>query len=407
MFKNTLKNIKQFIPLLLIIFLLSFAVSYFVTAFIHNNYFSYYEAKVTTNEDIDKIYNLDYLKSLEEDIKNYNNDAKTKGTGTIYYSSTTNYENIYNNSKIDKYDGYFLILVKCHVFETTQLSSNGRISEGIEKFSKTMNSIFNNSLRDNDSYNLDDNFEIINHQNPYIISSISSSALFLIILTLIIILSLLNKIKPKEKIYNNVTIYKTPFHKSYIKSSLSHFKNVKDIVMIALLFSMMLALKALKLPSGFGSLGLNFVFLAFAIIGMLYGPVVGIVIGFFSDILGFFLFPSGYGFFFPYTIDSMITGLCYGICFYKTRLSLSKCFYARLFVNLFVNVFCGSIWWSIINGFTYEAYLNYMLVISLPKNLIYLVPQTALLFIILKPASKVASNFSLVDKEIYDNFGII
>ena len=407
MLKKYFKNLWQYLSIIIVLTLFIFALTYFVTSFIHNNYFSYYEAKITSTEDVKNIYNLDYLNKLESDIKEYNTNAKKDGKKTIYYSTTTTYENIYKNSKISVSGNIYTIHVTKNVFETTQVTSSGKISEGLEKFSKTMDTIFNNPIKDNDDYILDKDMKIVHYQNPYIISAISSSSVLFVLLLLLLIFTLLGKVEPKKNIYNNETIYRTPFHKSYIKASTKHFYVLKDLVTIALLFSMMLALKALKLPSGFGSLGINLVFLAFAIIGMLYGPIVGIVIGALSDILGFFLFPSGFGFFFPYTLDSMVTGLCYGICFYKTRLSLSKCFYARLFVNLYVNVFCGSIWWSIINNFTFDAYLNYMFIISLPKNLIYLVPQSLLLFIILKPTSRVASHFSLVDKEVVDNFGII
>lgn len=401
MFIKYLKNLKQTLAFMLVVTLFSFALVFFVVEFIHNNYFSYYEAKIETTQKIEDIYNLDYLKKLEADIKNYNS-SKPKDSKSIYYSTTTNYEEIYNSSSIDG----SRILVKQKIFSTTQITSSGKISEGIEKFGKTMDTIFNNPLRENDNYHLNKDFKIVGYQNPYIIASIVSSSVLFSFLIVILVLTILDKIKVKENIYNNENIFRTPFHKKYIKSSVSHFHILKDLVMIALLFSMMLATKALKLPSGFGSLGINFAFLMFSIIGMLYGPAVGMLIGALSDILGFYLFPSAYGFFLGYTLDSILSGLCYGICFYKTRLSFSKCFYARLFINLFINVFCGSIWWSIINNFTFDAYLNYMFILSLPKNLIYLLPQSILLFIILKPVSRVASHFSIMDKDVANNFTI-
>ena len=401
MFIKYLKNLKQNIAFMLVVTLFSFAVAFFVTEYIHNNFFSYYEAKVESNEKLEDIYNLDYLTKLESDITNYNK-TKDKDAKSIYYSTTTNYEEIYKNSKIEG----STILVRQKVFTTTQITSSGKISQGIEKFGKTMDTIFNNSIRENDNYKLDKDFKIVGYQNPYIISAITSSAVLFSFLILILILTLMDKIKVRENIYNNETIFKTPFHKKYFKSSVSHFYELKDLVMIALLFSMMLATKALRLPSGFGSLGINLAFIMFSVIAMLYGPAVGMLIGLLSDILGFYLFPSAYGFFIGYTLDAILSGLCYGICFYKTRMSFSKCFYARLFINLFVNVFCGSIWWSIINNFTFDAYINYMFILSLPKNLIYLLPQSIILFIILKPVSRIASHFSVMDSDVANNFTI-
>ena len=72
---------------------------------------------------------------------------------------------------------------------------------------------------------------------------------------------------------------------------------------------------------------------------MIYGPIAGLVIGIFSDVLGYFIGGAS-GMFFPgYTLDAMLAGFVYGLCFYKTKLTFAKCLYARLIVNLFVNVF--------------------------------------------------------------------
>ena len=64
------------------------------------------------------------------------------------------------------------------------------------------------------------------------------------------------------------------------------------------------------------------------------------------------------------------------------------------------NVIFGSLWWGIINNFTFDAYLTYVTVISLPKNLIYLLPQTILLFIVLKAMTRPLSAFGLIDMRV-------
>ena len=88
-----------------------------------------------------------------------------------------------------------------------------------------------------------------------------------------------------------------------------------------MLFALMLASKLVSLPSGFGNLGLSFAYLFFSTIGLIYGPIAGLLIGFLSDVLGFFLFDtSGFSFFIGYSIQAMITGLIYGIMFFKTKI---------------------------------------------------------------------------------------
>ena len=168
---------------------------------------------------------------------------------------------------------------------------------------------------------------------------------------------------------------------------------------------MMLVCKLIPIPSGFGNLGLSFTYLFFSMISMIYGPIAGLVIGIFSDVLGYFIGGAS-GMFFPgYTLDAMLAGFVYGLCFYKTKLTFAKCLYARLIVNLFVNVVMGSLWYCIVyvGDFTFDSYLTYVTIISLPKNLIYLLPQTILLFIVLRAMTRPFAAFGLIDQRIRDH----
>ena len=72
---------------------------------------------------------------------------------------------------------------------------------------------------------------------------------------------------------------------------------------------------------------------------------------------------------------------------------------SRLVVNLFINVLLGSIWWSLLNNFTYEQFRVYVLVTSLPKNLFYLLPQSLLQFLFLKFVSNPACQSNIIDQK--------
>ena len=48
---------------------------------------------------------------------------------------------------------------------------------------------------------------------------------------------------------------------------------------------------------------------------MIYGPIYGFVIGVFSDVIGFLLFPSEGFFHLGYTLQAALTGFIYGIFF--------------------------------------------------------------------------------------------
>ena len=83
---------------------------------------------------------------------------------------------------------------------------------------------------------------------------------------------------------------------------------------------------------------------------MIYGPICGLTIGFFSDVLGHVLFQSSTQFFFGYTINAMLAGLIYGLLFYRTKVTFTKCLASRILVNTIINVFLGTIWWKMLYG---------------------------------------------------------
>lgn len=204
-----------------------------------------------------------------------------------------------------------------------------------------------------------------------------------------------------DDIYDNVTIFKTIFHLNYHKLARNELKKIKNLVMISLIIALMLLAKLIPIPSGFGTLGLSFSYLFFGIGALLYGPYAGIIIGFLVDSLEFLIFPSAYPYFFGYTLSSMLTGFIYGISFYKTRLTFSKVFICRIFVNLLINGILGTIWWGIINSFTtFEQYFIYFISISLVKNLVYLIPQSVLLFILIKALMPVFLRSRMIDEKI-------
>ena len=63
----------------------------------------------------------------------------------------------------------------------------------------------------------------------------------------------------------------------------------------------------------------------------------------------------------------------------------------------------GSIWWKIVYGLDVEAMKVYVLLTSLPKNTLYLLPQSILLFIVLKALAKPLAKFGLLHDKIAEN----
>ncbi len=208
-------------------------------------------------------------------------------------------------------------------------------------------------------------------------------------------------------ISDNEYIYKTPFHKSYWEKATNEYKKLENIIMVSILISLMQIVHLITLPSGFGTLGISFGYLFFAIAGMLYGPLVGIIVGCISDTVGFMLFPPGMPFNPLYTLSAMLTGLIYGLFFYKTKITFTKIFLARLLINIVINGILGAFWWGIDKNFTLDQTFVYMYTIALPKNVVYLLPQSILLYIVMKYLLPVFSTLNKVDKVIADNVSLL
>ena len=99
----------------------------------------------------------------------------------------------------------------------------------------------------------------------------------------------------------------------------------------------------------------------------------------------------------------MLTGFIYGIFFYKKKITFTNCLLARFFVNIIINVGLGSIWWGIVYNLEGEALRAYTMLTALPKNIIYLLPQSILLFIVFKFIAKPLARFGLIDDKIANN----
>ena len=223
----------------------------------------------------------------------------------------------------------------------------------------------------------------------------------------LIVLLILLIVKKEEAIdnleYDNKDIYKYPFHKSYWLQSFKELNDIKKVVVLAMLFAMMQVVRLIPLPSGFGNLGISLSAFFFAVIGLLYGPSVGFMIGAISDIFGYFVFPDGYPFHIGYTLQAALSGFTYGICFYKTKINYSKALFARLIINIFLNAVLGSICWADVADLSHSAARTYFLTLSLPKNIAYLIPQSVLIYLFIKALAPALKALGIMDSRIADD----
>ena len=205
---------------------------------------------------------------------------------------------------------------------------------------------------------------------------------------------------PNEDIYKSGNVFKWPISIKYWNTSVNSLKKIKifDMCLIAILFALQILMKFVSIPSGFANLGLGLTYLIFAYICLIYGPIWGLIIGFSSDVIGFIMKPT---LFHPgYTLQAMLTGFVYGICFYRTELKFSKVLLCRIVINILLNGIFGAFLWGSYAELSLDATIVYMIAVSLPKNIVYLIPQSLLLYFFLKAAVPLMIRKGLVPKEV-------
>ena len=380
LFKN---RIVLFFGITLFISLIPYFVCYFKAPYVNTYSISF----STSDFNQDEILNSENVNSL----KNYfvaerNEEIATKGSSKKVDYSTLDTIFLIDNSSIESNEYNFTFKVSKACFKNKNSAK------------KFMTNLLERNIDKNNLSYVD--AEVIKENDKIDVIQIYFIGLLVSFILCFSIFIILYFVKPQffnQTInYDNINLYRTIFHKSYWQNQTKWMKKLKYLTTLSILISLMLTMKLIKIPSGFSNLGIGFTYLIFSVISMIYGPLTGIFVGFVSDVLGYVISPSPYGFYFPYTISSMLSGFIYGVCFYKTNVSYTKCLISRFFVNMFVNVILGSIWWALLTNLSFEGFKSYLLFTELPKNLAYLLPQSILQFVVLKALIVPLQEFDLI-----------
>ena len=185
--------------------------------------------------------------------------------------------------------------------------------------------------------------------------------------------------------------------------SAKELKKVSTITVTALFIVISMLIESFSIDVGF--VKLNFAFLAIAVIGMLFGPSVGLLAGLACDVVGYLIHPVG-PFLIMYTLVGGLQGLIYGICLYRkanthsiiyrnnltdksTDITLFlRAVVARLIDVIVINLLINTAL-NLHYGFIPAEAFGTAIVARVAKNVIELAIDLPLLFIIL-PASEKA-----------------
>ena len=132
------------------------------------------------------------------------------------------------------------------------------------------------------------------------------------------------------------TLYAHPFSKAYWQDAMAEMKDIKMLVVTALMIALRIALKPLAIPLG-PQMSIQTATLATALGAMIFGPVVAIPAAIISDTIGFMIYPTG-DYFLPFVLTE-IAGTCiYALCLYRAKPNATRVIIARFLICFAVNV---------------------------------------------------------------------
>ncbi len=163
---------------------------------------------------------------------------------------------------------------------------------------------------------------------------------------------------------------------------MSNLRNVKVLTMAAMLVAVAVILGFLKIPIT-PLIEIRFGWMPISVAGTLLGPALAAIVGGLADIGGYLVKPTGP--FFPgFTISNVISGLIFGFFLYKKDVTLVRIILAEVCNMLLVGLLLNTLWLSILYGNPFYV----VLLSRLPKEVVMLPINTAILALIVKPVKR-------------------
>lgn len=159
-------------------------------------------------------------------------------------------------------------------------------------------------------------------------------------------------------------------------------KNVRVLTVSAFLVAIATVLGFFKIPIT-ELIEIRFQYLPIAVGGAMFGPAVGGVIGMLTDVLGYLVKPTG-AFFPGFTITSILSGIIYGVFFYKKKITIPRIIAAELAETIVCSLILNSINLSILYGNAFSVVVASRLL----KVLIMFPVDTIILTVVLKAVPK-------------------
>ncbi|MCL1964319.1 MAG: folate family ECF transporter S component [Firmicutes bacterium] len=186
--------------------------------------------------------------------------------------------------------------------------------------------------------------------------------------------------------------FTSPFSRAYWASAARELKNINTLVFAALMVAIRVILKSVYIPVG-ENLNIMIVFLPNALGSLVFGPVVSLLAGAASDLLGVLLFPKG-AFFPPFTLVEMLSSFLFAIFLYRAPLKFWRVAVSKLSVNAVCNMLFTPLFLSWMSG----SAAALMSIPRIAKNVLIFPLESLLLILLLGAMLPVLSRAGLIPK---------
>lgn len=188
----------------------------------------------------------------------------------------------------------------------------------------------------------------------------------------------------------------SPLTPTYWADARAQLKNVRMLTLAGIITAASIVLESFPIYLLGTSLKIYFSFLVISLGCYVYGPAVGILVGFANDTLGFLISSFGEPYFPGYLITAMLSGLIYGTLLYRQRITVLRLVVVRLVINYGSNVLLGSVWKAMLYGKGYYYYFTTGLV----KNTTMLPIEVLLMMLMFQLALPALARSGLLPKEV-------
>ena len=138
------------------------------------------------------------------------------------------------------------------------------------------------------------------------------------------------------KTNKSTALYPHPFSKAYWRDAAAEMKDIKMLVITALMIALRIALKPFAIYIG-PQMAIQTATLATALGAMIFGPVIAVPAALISDTIGFIIFPTG-DYFLPFALTEIASTMIYALCLYRAKPNATRVIIARFLICFAVNV---------------------------------------------------------------------